>query len=77
MFTINVPKGNDVANIAADAFDTKNRQPPPKKLPQPTIKKSLNKYITNNILGRPLGPPLRFYFNGALKSQPSFQREQP
>lgn len=44
-FTMNVPKGNEVATIAAAAFDTKNRQPPPKKLPQPTIKKSRKRYI--------------------------------
>lgn len=39
--TVNVPRGNGVVNTAAIPFDTRKRSPPPKKLPKPTIRKSL------------------------------------
>ncbi len=48
--TINVAKGNEEAQNAPTSFDTRKRLPPPKKLPMPTIKKSLNMFITSNII---------------------------
>lgn len=43
--TTNVAKGNEDAQIPPISFDTRKRQPPPRKLPKPTTKKSLNIFI--------------------------------
>lgn len=46
MLTINVAKGNEEAHITPMSFDTRKRLPPPRKLPKPTTKKSLNIFIS-------------------------------
>lgn len=46
MFTVNVPRGKTDAIINPISFETKNRQPPPKKLPTDTIR---NSFIEDNI----------------------------
>lgn len=46
MLTINVAKGNEKAHITPMSFDTRKRLPPPRKLPMPTTKKSLNIFIS-------------------------------
>ena len=65
--TINVANGNEEANKPPISFDTRKRLPPPRKLPRPTTKKSFNMFMSYK----------NYHSNGARKSQPSFQREQP
>ena len=43
--TMKVPKGNEDSKSPLTSFDTRKRLPPPRKLPKPTIKKSLNMFI--------------------------------
>ena len=40
MLTVNVPKGRGVVTSIVISFDTRNRMPPPKKLPMETIRNS-------------------------------------